>query len=345
MSGQQEKVEQRDDALSEVVSYQLLMLSEGTGEQRKRGEGRYMPISSGEEEFHGSSDEDRMSKRPKHLHPQSTSLDVLINVEQNNKPVHPPVEASQTSSEAFVSDGSFAGIPSTGLYTTDNNQSTLLPISPVSEGSDWMRRYNNVRKTLSCALYPSAEDVQWLNEQIGDMRKGTLSPERSELLKQAINIIAFNSKTSAGGAPASKIGPIMSIPSDINSFERASPEHPHLVLNNKKMRRNQLSSWMCTQRQDKKSGELPEYRIKLLDLIGFVWSKQHKTKHGKDGSDITNSVQLALAEQDILNTPYVLSLGGRAKRNHDLWIVRYQELIQFKRKYGHLKVPTLIPDE
>jgi len=102
---------------------------------------------------------------------------------------------------------------------------------------------------------------------------------------------------------------------------------------------------MCTQRQDKKSGELPEYRIKLLDLIGFIWSKQHKVTKHKGCPDMPPPSLLLEAEQEILATPQVQSLSGRAKRNHDLWMVRYQELIQFKRKNGHLKVPTLIPEE
>eukprot|EP01117_Protostelium_nocturnum_P012621 TRINITY_DN4645_c0_g1_i1.p1 TRINITY_DN4645_c0_g1~~TRINITY_DN4645_c0_g1_i1.p1 ORF type:complete len:264 (+),score=102.72 TRINITY_DN4645_c0_g1_i1:151-942(+) len=142
-----------------------------------------------------------------------------------------------------------------------------------------------------------------------------------------------------------------SLPSSPLPSSPTEPYHSHVeAKTNKKMKRNQLSSWICTQRQDRKSGELPEYRIKLLDLVGFVWSKQHKQQMQHSSQPVPSSPNrknsldnVESMEQDILSNSSISLLSGRAQRNHDQWMMRYKELMQFKKKYGHLKVPTLIP--
>lgn len=72
----------------------------------------------------------------------------------------------------------------------------------------------------------------------------------------------------------------------------------------------QLSSWVSQQRHRKKSGKLTAERVKLLDEIGFTWT--------------------------------VLDFGG--VKPTDLWDVRYKQLLEFKQKHGHCKVPYNFPD-
>jgi len=198
----------------------------------------------------------------------------------------------------------------------------------------WMDRYNSMRQSLNAASHPSSSDVQWLNEQLVNMRNGGLSPERTELLKQAVSLIAVPKTLTPTRVAAT------TVPSSPETSCPGSPASPVLKnTSSKKMKRNQLSSWMCTQRQDRKSQELPEYRIRLLDLVGFVWSKQLKNKSA--AVIATDATQI---EEEILSSAEVNVLSGRAKRNHELWLVRYHELSSFKKTHGHLKVPTLIAD-
>lgn len=71
-----------------------------------------------------------------------------------------------------------------------------------------------------------------------------------------------------------------------------------------------LSSWVSQQRHRKKSGKLTAEREKLLDEIGFTWT--------------------------------VLDFDG--VKPTDLWNVRYSQLLEFKQKHGHCKVPYNFPD-
>eukprot|EP01117_Protostelium_nocturnum_P007915 TRINITY_DN2829_c0_g1_i1.p1 TRINITY_DN2829_c0_g1~~TRINITY_DN2829_c0_g1_i1.p1 ORF type:complete len:349 (+),score=113.53 TRINITY_DN2829_c0_g1_i1:318-1364(+) len=340
-----------DSFFSYDVSDALLLLSEASELRTENRKRKNLEVSSGHssaDELNGSSSDeenDRDSKRTRI--PSLLQMDINNLVNLSSKPVE----------------------ISSYVKGCTRNQET-----------NWMEKYNNVRKTLTLSAYPSADDVQWLNSQYEEMRKNQLSPERSELLQQTIQIISNKNNSSslpipaqiplrsasafpqavhlsalstkcaknspksppASPPPRSPLGsPVMSrSPSQCNSFTSCAN------ASSKKMKRNQLSSWMCTQRQDKKSGELPEYRIKLLDLAGFVWSKQHKQKQQQVKSNDSNSEKTPQTiEFEILSTPYVLSLNGRAKRNHELWMVRYHELVSFKKRYGHLKVPTLIPDD
>lgn len=178
------------------------------------------------------------------------------------------------------------------------------------------------------------------------MKNFCLSPERTELLKQAINIMFINCKTANNKRPREEVA--MSVPAS-PIFGQSPPGSPRNDAppspKNKPMKRNQLSSWMCTQRQDNKSGELPEYRIKLLNLTGFVWSKQHKQQQQQRGVETMSLEETLAVERELLSTHEVTSLSGRSKRNHELWMIRFHELLAFKRTHGHLKVPTLVEDE
>lgn len=66
----------------------------------------------------------------------------------------------------------------------------------------------------------------------------------------------------------------------------------------------------CRQRQNRKSDELPQHRIKHLNLVGFVWSKQHKNKAHVDviAADLATQI-----ESQILASSQVLSRSRRAK--------------------------------
>ncbi|MHB1350894.1 MAG: DEAD/DEAH box helicase [Desulfobulbaceae bacterium] len=72
----------------------------------------------------------------------------------------------------------------------------------------------------------------------------------------------------------------------------------------------QLSNWVSQQRHRKKAGKLTAEREKLLDEIGFTWT--------------------------------VLDFDG--VKPTDLWNVRYKQLLEFKQKHGHCKVPYNFPD-
>lgn len=211
---------------------------------------------------------------------------------------------------------------------------------------EWMTTYNQLRKTLHNGRHPSPEDTKWLSQQIMDMKNFSLSPERTELLKQAINIMSFNTQPKNKRAREETTSTTPSSP----VMEQSPPGSPRDVApsspckSSRPMKRNQLSSWMCTQRQDNKAGELPEYRIKLLNLTGFTWSKHHKQQQQRMIDCMSLEETLAI-ERELLATSEVISLQGRAKRNHELWMVRYHELLAFKRQHGHLKVPTLVPED
>eukprot|EP01117_Protostelium_nocturnum_P016475 TRINITY_DN6516_c0_g1_i1.p1 TRINITY_DN6516_c0_g1~~TRINITY_DN6516_c0_g1_i1.p1 ORF type:complete len:225 (-),score=24.79 TRINITY_DN6516_c0_g1_i1:40-714(-) len=111
-----------------------------------------------------------------------------------------------------------------------------------------------------------------------------------------------------------------------------------------KMKRNHLSSWMCTQRVEKKKGELLDYRKRLLDLVGFVWSKQDKQQKRRNDEGRKEWTQ-EKEDQILLFIAHSHTFTGRAQKNHEQWIMRFHELVEFKRKHGHLKVPILIPSE
>lgn len=72
----------------------------------------------------------------------------------------------------------------------------------------------------------------------------------------------------------------------------------------------QLSNWVSQQRHRKKSGKLTAERKKMLDEIGLTWT--------------------------------VLDFDG--VKPTDLWNVRYNQLLEFKQKHGHCKVPYNFPD-
>ncbi|PRP83574.1 putative helicase [Planoprotostelium fungivorum] len=174
----------------------------------------------------------------------------------------------------------------------------------------WMHIFEKIREATLNGQ-PSGQDTRWLGLQIQLLKDNQLSPERMELLKQLIVQLARRFKETEQSTNVTQTSP--------SSSQR---------------KRNHLASWMCTQRQERKSGELPQYRIQLLDMIGFAWSKQEKNK--------AKSIQPGMSEKEVLHHAHTENMKGREKRNHELWMTRYHELLSFKNRNGHLKVPTSI---
>ncbi|PRP89249.1 hypothetical protein PROFUN_02123 [Planoprotostelium fungivorum] len=270
------------------------------------------------------------------------------------------------------------------LHDVDWDAALTAAIFQDQNPDGWMIHYERLRKSVSCGERLSFEDAQWLSKQLDESRGDKLTPERSELLRQTIEAMTQNTKVdpfaplefqdicipnplfSSSSDPSSPMSvsflplkePTPTIPQHPPSQPTPCYSQPQSTTTTTRKRRasesdgdgaprhalkrNQLASWMCTQRQDKKSGELPEYRIKLLDLLDFAWTKHHKKRQGRD--DEMMDQELRRSERTVLNSPEVLSFTGRAKKNHDLWMVRFHELVKFKEKNGHLKVPTHIPD-
>jgi len=156
------------------------MLSEIPDSTKKRKDNIGVPSSSGEEEVRGS-DEESNAKKTKFDHESPTIMKVSQIVEVVDDHNHLQCNEHVTT-DVNNTEGAFAEPECIFGNTSQPTLPYVLPTSPngtnASDGQEWMKRYNNVRKTLSCALYPSVEDVQWLNEQITEMRKSTLSPER-----------------------------------------------------------------------------------------------------------------------------------------------------------------------
>jgi len=73
-----------------------------------------------------------------------------------------------------------------------------------------------------------------------------------------------------------------------------------------------LGGWVVRQREKKKSGKLLPDRERMLNEIGFVWNLRPNVK-----------------------------LFADPEEN---WTARYQQLLQFKEKYGHCKVPFKWPE-
>lgn len=90
--------------------------------------------------------------------------------------------------------------------------------------------------------------------------------------------------------------------------------HGHLFVPYKEGKRTKLNSWISLQRINLKKNKLSAKQIKLLDQIGF------------------KQTQVSLR----LKNKYLLSLNLKPSSK---WMVSYQELVNFKKKHGHLFVP------
>ncbi|PRP80096.1 glycosyltransferase, CAZy family GT4 [Planoprotostelium fungivorum] len=260
------------------------------------------------------------------------------------------------------------------IQDLDWDAALATAIAQTSSSSDWMKRYDSLRKAVNAGENPSSEDIKWFETQMQELQNNSLTPERSELLRQAIDMMTFASfERSIREEPSTETTnttpaflpivaplqePVTDVKPIINAIQATLPPQTFIqntsptILKSAKiatgkmtMKRNQLASWMCTQRQDRKSGELPSYRIQLLDLIDFAWTKHHKKRQAnRDQLQDNTDEQIASAEVEILNAANVVTFTGRQKKNHELWILRFHELWAFKKANGHLKVPTHIPD-
>ncbi len=78
-----------------------------------------------------------------------------------------------------------------------------------------------------------------------------------------------------------------------------------------------FASWVKTQRAAKKSGEMPPYRVQLLDDMGFNW-------------DRSNSPPTEVALRG--------SLHGQK------WQQMFDELAKYKQQFGNCNIPAVLPD-
>ncbi len=77
-----------------------------------------------------------------------------------------------------------------------------------------------------------------------------------------------------------------------------------------------LASWVTSQRNERVSGKLSEERFKLLDAIGFVWSKD------RSSSD---------------------EIGFTGSLHDQKWQRMFDELVKYKQQHGHCDVPMNWP--
>jgi hypothetical protein len=104
-------------------------------------------------------------------------------------------------------------------------------------------------------------------------------------------------------------------------------------------KRNPLQLWIYQQQKLKREGRLPRHRIALLEQIGFEWND-----NSEDGSHpIQQSVQKVDEELSMYGstTPETPRKEPKAKAE-PAWQLRYNQLLEFKKQYGHMSVPSFI---
>jgi len=91
-----------------------------------------------------------------------------------------------------------------------------------------------------------------------------------------------------------------------------------------------LSSWIHAQRTQRRKGKLSKYRVKLLNKLGFIWEPMKNEPTEADGS---SDEEFDIQEE-------LKKLSPQDAQREMLWLENYQRLKEFKKKFGHLRVPT-----
>ncbi len=168
----------------------------------------------------------------------------------------------------------------------------------------------------------------WLCNQRTSYRKGTLSEERIKLLEDIG--IRWNIKQETVNENLEHNGFSYEIDKTLTqnrwnlNFKLASSyykEFGHLLIPyNYVINGIRLGTWICNQRNLYRINELSEERIKLLESIGMVWSKQKMTVNN-------DFIENGLTYQDNISV------------NENNWNLKYQLATTYYEKHGNLLVP------
>jgi len=136
---------------------------------------------------------------------------------------------------------------------------------------------------------------------------------------------------------------------ELYETNRMSKEHIDLLANvgfdfvkseNKKMptrvnkKRFPLSSWIHAQRTQRRKGKLSKNRVKMLNKIGFIWEPM-KNEPFEMEPEITSA-----SDDEADFHAEIKRLSPQEQQRELMWLDNYRQLKEFKKKYGHLRVPT-----
>jgi len=151
---------------------------------------------------------------------------------------------------------------------------------------------------------------RWLDEQVDAYQKGKLSRDRFEALQRT----GFDF---------------------VESKYKKNPPKPS-------KKRFPLASWIHSQRTQRRKGKLPGDRIKKLNKIGFIWEPKNEDSMVMEGPSVPSfeedgmSVDSSSEDEKVDMKDWTPQQVAREQ----LWMENYQKLKEFKKKHGHLRVPT-----
>ncbi|KAL3939256.1 MAG: hypothetical protein SGBAC_005981 [Bacillariaceae sp.] len=103
-----------------------------------------------------------------------------------------------------------------------------------------------------------------------------------------------------------------------------------------------LTNWVKHQRKLFKRGSVSEERMRKLESIGFKWVGKNSVVLSKEPQD---EWELAAGKQ-----AFSINVAKRKQQTEDgndawsvLWDTRFQELVEYKKHFGHTKVPKEWP--
>jgi len=144
---------------------------------------------------------------------------------------------------------------------------------------------------------------RWLDEQVDQFQCGHLSQDHYKKLQETgFDFIKSESK-------------------------RTPRPHPK--------KRFPLSSWIHAQRTQRRKGKLSKARIVKLNKLGFIWEPM-KNERDEEVETICNvgAVELDSSSED------TKGMSPQELLREQMWMENYNKLKEFKKRYGHLRVPT-----
>jgi len=194
----------------------------------------------------------------------------------------------------------------------------------------WMESFNDLQKVIrETGKFPSFKTKytvlwRWLDEQVDLQAKKKLPNDKFAMLKKS----GF----------------------DFISSEVKRPPPKHCK------KRFPLASWIHSQRTLRRKGKLSHERIEQLNKIGFIWEpKNNENEEDTFGGPFSSPILPESNEEDELSSSVdqeeeedaASSKSSRRKQlnaqqmqRERLWQENYSKLKHFKRKNGHLRVPT-----